>query len=112
MKTSISSTKVERLDIPDTLASSIPDTTDSAVKNIFSSSSSQLQEPSSSSAIPTQECVDTESISHENIYDVAFYRQKVKGMKTSQIQDLIKNVFKPGKSFLFPKTNKSFYVYI
>ena len=55
------------LDIPDTLASSIPDTTDSAVKNIFSSSSSQLQEPSSSSSIPTQECVDTESISHENI---------------------------------------------
>ena len=81
------------LDIPDTLSSSIPDTTDSAVKNIFSSSSSQLQEPSSSSSIPTQECVDTESISHENIYDVAFYRQKVKRMKTSQIQDLIKNVF-------------------
>ena len=104
MKTSISSTKLERLDIPDTLASSIPDATDSAVKNIFSSSSSQLQEPSSSSAVPTQECVDTESISHENIY-VAFYRQKVKGMKTSQIHDLIKNVFKPGNSFLFPKTN-------
>ena len=49
--------------------------------------------------------MDTESISHENIY-VALYRQKVKGVKTSQIQDLIKNVFKPGKSFLFPKTNK------
>ena len=77
MKTSISSTKVERLDIPDTLASSIPDTMDSAVKNIFSSSSSQLQEPSSSSAIPTQECVDTESISHENIYDVSNITKKV-----------------------------------
>ena len=63
-----------------------------------------MQEPTSSSSIPTQEC---ESISQENInYDVAFYRQKAKGMKTSQIQDLIKNIFKPGKSFLFPKTNK------
>ena len=101
--TSTSSTKVETLDTPDSLASSIPDTTDSAVKNVLSSFSSQLQEPTSSS-IPTQEC---ESISQENInYDVAFYRQKAKGMKTSQIQDLIKNIFKPGKSFLFPKTSK------
>ena len=93
-------------DIPDTITSSIPDTTDSAFKNTFASSSSQLQEPSSSSSIPIQECVDIESIAHENIDDVAFYRQKLKGMKTSQIQDLIKNVFKPRKSFLFPKTNK------
>ena len=68
-KTSVTSNS---LDIPATIASSIPYTTDSAVKNVFSSSSSQLQEPSSSSSIPTQECVDTDSISHEDIYDVAF----------------------------------------
>jgi hypothetical protein len=38
-------------------------------------------------------------------FDVASYRERVKGMDSSQICELVKNVFKPDKTFSFPKTN-------
>jgi hypothetical protein len=34
---------------------------------------------------------------------VALYREKVKGMDTSEICNLIKHVFKPDKHYSFPK---------
>lgn len=40
-----------------------------------------------------------------NNFDVALYRDKVKGMSTSEICNLIKNVFRPDKQYSFPKTN-------
>ena len=38
-----------------------------------------------------------------NNFDVATYRKKVKGMKSSAIYNLIKNVFKPDKQYSFPQ---------
>lgn len=38
-------------------------------------------------------------------FDVALYREKVKGMDTSEICNLIKHVFKPDKHYSFPKTS-------
>ena len=40
-----------------------------------------------------------------NKFDVAFYREKVKSMKNSEIENLIKNAFVPDDVYLFPKTN-------
>lgn len=40
-----------------------------------------------------------------NNFDVAFYREKVKGMTNAEIDNLLKNVFVPETSFKFPKTN-------
>ena len=41
-------------------------------------------------------------------FDVACYREKVKGMSDAQIQNLIDNVFKPDTSYKFPKSGGSF----
>ena len=38
-------------------------------------------------------------------FDVASYRERVKGMDSSEICELVRNVFKPDKKFSFPKTN-------
>ena len=38
-------------------------------------------------------------------FDVASYRERVKGMHSSEICELVKKVFKPDKKFSFPKTN-------
>ena len=38
-------------------------------------------------------------------FDVAMYRDMVKGMSSSEICNLIKNVFRPDKKYPFPKTN-------
>ena len=38
-------------------------------------------------------------------FDVASYRERVKGMHSSEICELVRNVFKPDKDFSFPKTN-------
>ena len=38
-------------------------------------------------------------------FDVATYRDMVKGMSSSEICNLIKNVFRPDKKYSFPKTN-------
>lgn len=38
-------------------------------------------------------------------FDVSLFREKVKGMDSPQILNLVKNVFKPDKQFSFPKTN-------
>lgn len=46
-----------------------------------------------------------------NEYDVAYYREKAKHMNHSQIEDLIKNVFKPDKSYPFPKTNNRSFLF-
>ena len=40
-----------------------------------------------------------------NKFDVSLYREKVKGMDTSEICNLIRNVFKPNEHYIFPKTN-------
>lgn len=45
------------------------------------------------------------SLFPDNIFDVAFFRDKVKGMNISQIENLVQNVFKPDNSYYFPKTN-------
>ena len=47
-----------------------------------------------------------------NEFDVAFFRKKVIGMNNFQIQNLIRNVFKPDKSYYFPKTNGRSFRYI
>ncbi len=38
-------------------------------------------------------------------FDVAMYRDMVKGMSSSEICNLIKNTFRPDKKYSFPKTN-------
>lgn len=38
-------------------------------------------------------------------FDIAFFKDKVKGMGRSDICNLIKNVFRPDKHYSFPKTN-------
>ena len=38
-------------------------------------------------------------------FDVASYRQRVKGMDSSQISELVRSVFQPDINFSFPKTN-------
>jgi hypothetical protein len=38
-------------------------------------------------------------------FDVASYRERVKGMDSSEICELVTNVFKPDKKFSFPKAN-------
>ena len=38
-------------------------------------------------------------------FDVASYRERVKGTHSSEICELVRNVFKPDKDFSFPKTN-------
>ena len=38
-------------------------------------------------------------------FDVALYREKVKGTNNTQICSLIRNVFKPDSQHSFPKTN-------
>lgn len=40
-----------------------------------------------------------------NEFDVAFCREKVKTMNNSQIENLIKNIFKPDRSYSFPKSD-------
>ena len=47
-----------------------------------------------------------------NEFDVAFFRKKVIGMNNFQIQNLIRNVFKPDKSYYFPRTNGRSFCYI
>ncbi|XP_028417575.1 zinc finger MYM-type protein 1-like [Dendronephthya gigantea] len=43
--------------------------------------------------------------SHGTNFDVAMYRDMVGGMNSSEICNLIRNVFKPDKKYSFPKTN-------
>ena len=58
--------------------------------------------------------IQTESIQNSqpsNEFDVAFYRERANAMDNIQIQNLIKNVFKPDKSYEFPKTNGRSFIY-
>ena len=68
-----------------------------SLSNSAVSSVSKVAFPSVSSSTI---CTD-----HRNEYRVAFYRDKVKGMKNSEILCLIKNVFVPDELYTFPKTN-------
>ena len=43
--------------------------------------------------------------SHVTNFDVAMYRDMVKGMSSSEICNLIQNVFRPDKKYSFPKTS-------
>ena len=68
----------------------------------------KLSEPScSTEAIlpPDQRPMCQKVKMNTNNFDVATYRDKVKGMKSSEIYNLIKNVFKPDKKYLFPKAS-------
>ena len=38
-----------------------------------------------------------------NEYDFAFFKEKVKGMNKHQMENLVQNIFKPDKSYSFPK---------
>jgi hypothetical protein len=58
----------------------------------------------SSSSIGTETAGTQSDISFHN-FDIAHYRDMVKGMSDIEINNLIKNVFKPGKKYVFPKTN-------
>ena len=44
-------------------------------------------------------------------FDIALYREKVKGMDTSSVCTLIKNVLKPTKEYCFPKCNRRSFRY-
>ena len=44
-------------------------------------------------------------------FDVSLFREKVKGMDSPRILNLVKNVFKPDKKFSFPKTNSRCFRY-
>ena len=69
----------------------------------FQVSTSKVLEPVKS--LPTAEIVDKDLKVNSCEFDVSLYREKVKGLNTAQISNLIKNVFKPEKQFPFPKTN-------
>jgi hypothetical protein len=64
---------------------------------------------SSKISIPAKNVKDTSNkpvkppINHN--YDIAFYGELVKGMDDLEICKIIKNVFKPDESYVFPKTN-------
>ena len=47
----------------------------------------------------------TSQVTNVSQFDIALYRDKVKGMDTSSVCTLIKNVFKPTKEYCFPKRN-------
>ena len=47
----------------------------------------------------------TSPINYIHEYDIATYREKAKSMTDSEIDVLIKNLFKPDKSYSFPATN-------
>ena len=65
----------------------------SAPKQAVISSGSKLVSSLLTSTIP----IHYATLEHENEFDIAFFRQKVKGMKNSEIEELIKNVFVPDK---------------
>ena len=55
---------------------------------------------------PTSQVANiTSQVANASQFDVALYRDKVKGMDTSGVCTLIKNVFKPTKEYCFPKHN-------
>ena len=60
------------------------------------------------SSLPTTSKVPVSEVKHVhevNKFDVSLYREKVKGMDTSEICNLIRNVFKPNEHYIFPKNN-------
>ena len=73
----------------------------SAPKQAVISSGSKLVSSLPTGTIPIHHA----TLEHENEFDIAFFRQKVKGMKNSEIEKLIKNVFVPDEFYTFPKTN-------
>ena len=46
------------------------------------------------------------SVNLPNTYDIINFKDKVATMKTSDISDLLTNIFKPNNKHCFPKTNK------
>ena len=74
-------------------------------KSLISSTSTK---PQQSSSLPTTSKVPGSEVKHVhdvNKFDVSLYREKVKGLETSEICNLIRNVFKPNEHYIFPKTN-------
>ena len=63
---------------------------------------------------PTTSHINLPAIDFDNVnqYDIALYRERVKGMNKLEIENLIKNVFKPDKIFVFPKTGKRCFRYV
>ena len=88
-----------------------------APKETFSSSAQLAAHKLSGNSTPSTSTMGTslqltskvkiEEVKHDftNNYDVALFRDKVKGMDTSQIFNLVTNVYKPDKQYSFPKTN-------
>ena len=57
-------------------------------------------------AAPAHPTANTQSdVKVTNKFDIACYHEKVKGMKSVDINNLIENVFQPNKDFVFPKTS-------
>ena len=116
-------------------SSSSKKTKSSSIENIFTASKMPLSQPilnkahneafSSAAAFQvntskvlgpaktllTAEIVDKVFKVNSCEFDVPLYREKVKGLNTAQISNLIKNVFKPDKQFPFPKTNSRSFRY-
>ena len=77
-----------------------------------SSSTNVFAEPDQSTAVfpgtskPSLTSKMSTEIKHDaiNYFDVCLYRERVKGMNTSDICNLIKNVFKPDEHYSFPKS--------
>ena len=88
-----------------------------APKENFSSSAQLAAHKLSGNSTPSTSTMGTslqltskvkiEEVKHDftNNYDVSLFRDKVKGMDTSQIFNLVTNVYKPDKQYSFPKTN-------
>ena len=71
-------------------------------------STNSSTKPQQSSSLSTTSKVSISEVKHVhdiNKFDVSLYREKVKGMDTSEICNLIRNVFKPNEHYIFPKTN-------
>jgi hypothetical protein len=67
-----------------------------------------MQQSAALTTVPATNKVQTfQEVKHDFIhnFDVALYREKVKGMDTSEICDLIRQVFKPNEHYSFPKTS-------
>ncbi|XP_028406782.1 52 kDa repressor of the inhibitor of the protein kinase-like [Dendronephthya gigantea] len=101
--TSLAAHKLKQTSSPTTSA-----TTSQKKPNESLSSAPSLAPPSGDSLISTKPDILLSGNVKSNFvheFDVASYRERVKGMHSSEICNLVRNVFRPDKNFPFPKTN-------
>ena len=104
---SLNSTKTEL-----NIASNVSSVSVSPVSNPISSKLNSFDTFSATcSSVTDTNVMDVETslpspIFSQNVWDVALYREKVKGLDNRGIYELIQNVFKPDSSFEFPKRGR------